>query len=73
MSIGAMPYDVETENKLLNSLGGGYVRFAYPRGWANLDINQYNKSLIEYLKAKKHYISKVEERDGQYYVTFKHG
>ena len=66
-------YDVETENKLLNSLGGGYVRFAYPRGWANLDINQYNKSLIEYLKAKKHYISKVEERDGQYYVTFKHG
>ena len=65
-------YDAETENKLLKSLGGGYVRFAYPRGWANLDINEHNTVLIGYLKEKGHYISKVEERDGQYYVTFKH-
>ena len=65
-------YDAETVNKLLKSLGGGYVRFAYPRGWANLDINEQNTALIEYLKEKNHYINKVEERDGQYYVTFKH-
>lgn len=65
-------YDAETENKLLKSLGGGYVRFAFPRGRANLEINEHNTSLIEFLKAKGHYISKVKERDGQYYVTFKH-
>lgn len=65
-------YDAEIENRLLKSLGGGYVRFAYPRGWANLDINEHNTALIEFLKEKNHYINKVEERDGQYYVTFKH-
>lgn len=65
-------YEAETENKLLKSLGGGYVRFAYPRGWANLEINEHNAALIEFLKAKGHYISKVEEREGQYHVTFKH-
>ncbi len=65
-------YNADTENKLLTSLGGGYVKFASPRGWARLDINEHNTTLINYLKSKGHYISKVEERDGQYYVTFKH-
>lgn len=65
-------YDMETENKLLKSLGGGYDKFTYPRGWANLDINEHNTTLIDFLKLKGHYISNVEEREGQYYVTFKH-
>ena len=65
-------YDTETENKLLKSLGNEYIKFTYPRGWAKLDVNEHNTVLINFLKSKGHYISNVDERDGQYYVTFKH-
>lgn len=68
----AWGYDLERENKMLNSLGGGYRRLTYPRGWAEFDINDYNRELLEYLKVHEHYISKVEEKEGKYYVTFKH-
>ena len=68
----AWEYNTELENKLLNSLGGGYRRLTHPRGWAEFDINEQNRVLLEYLKGKEHYISKVEEKDGRYYVTFKH-
>ena len=65
-------YDVDRENHLLKGLGGEYDRLTYPRGWARFDVNEHNSVLLEYLKSKGHYISKVEERDGQYYVTFRH-
>ena len=65
-------YDVDRENHLLKGLGGEYERLTYPRGWARFDVNEHNNVLLEYLKSKGHYISKVEERDGQYYVTFRH-
>lgn len=65
-------YDIDVENSLLTSLGGEYCRLTYPRGWANFDINDYNYKLLTYLKNNDHYINKVEEKDGQYHVTFKH-
>lgn len=65
-------YDTERENKLLDGLGGEYHKLTYARGWASFDINEHNFTLLDYLKRKGHYISKVEEKDGQYYVTFKH-
>lgn len=65
-------YEVDRENYLLKGLGGEYDRLTYPRGWARFDVNEHNSVLLEYLKSKGHYISKVEERDGQYYVTFRH-
>ena len=65
-------YDLERENKLLDGLGDEYHKLTYARGWASFDINEHNKSLLDYLKGKGHYISRVEEKDGQYYVTFKH-
>lgn len=68
----AWEYSTERENKLLDGLGGEYHKLTYARGWASFDINEYNSTLLDYLKGKGHYISKVEEKDGQYYVTFKH-
>lgn len=68
----AWGYDLERENTMLNSLGGGYRRLTYPRGWAEFDINDYNRELLDYLKEHEHYISKVEEKEGKFYVTFKH-
>lgn len=68
----AWGYNLERENKMLNSLGGGYKRLTYPRGWAEFDINDHNRVLLDYLKEREHYISKVEEKNGKYYVTFKH-
>lgn len=65
-------YNLERENRLLNSLGGGYIRLTYPRGWAEFDINEHNRALLDFLKEHEHYISRVEEKDGKYYVTFKH-
>ena len=65
-------YDLERENKLLDGLGDEYHKLTYARGWASFDINEHNKTLLDYLKGKGHYISKVEEKKGQYYVTFKH-
>ena len=65
-------YDLERENKLLDGLGDEYHKLTYARGWASFDINEHNKTLLDYLKGKGHYISRVEEKDGQYYVTFKH-
>ena len=65
-------YDPETENALLNCLGGGYVRLTYPRGWAEFDINEHNNELLQYLKRVGHYINNIEEKKGLYYVTFKH-
>ena len=54
------------------SLGGGYRRLTYPRGWAEFDINEHNRALLDFFKEHEHYISRVEEKDGKYYVTFKH-
>lgn len=65
-------YDTERENKLLDGLGDEYHKLTYARGWASFDINEHNTILLDYLKGKGHYISKVEEKEGQYYVTFKH-
>ena len=65
-------YDTERENKLLDGLGDEYHKLTYARGWASFDINEHNTILLDYLKEKGHYISKVEEKEGQYYVTFKH-
>ena len=68
----AWEYNIERENKLLDGLGGEYHKLTYARGWASFDINEHNFTLLDYLKGKGHYISKVEEKEGQYYVTFKH-
>ena len=68
----AWEYNIERENKLLDGLGGEYHKLTYARGWASFDINEHNFTLLDYLKWKGHYISKVEEKEGQYYVTFKH-
>lgn len=68
----AWEYNTERENKLLDGLGGEYHKLTYARGWASFDINEHNFTLLDYLKGKGHYISKVEEKEGQYYVTFKH-
>ena len=68
----AWDYDTERENKLLSSLGGGYNRLTYPRGWAEFEINEHNRILLGYLKEHGHYINKVDEKEGKYYVTFKH-
>ena len=68
----AWEYDTERENKLLSSLGGGYNRLTYPRGWAEFEINENNRILLDYLKEHGHYINKVDEKEGRYYVTFKH-
>lgn len=65
-------YDLERENKLLDGLGDEYHKLTYARGWASFDINEHNKTLLDYLKGQGHYISRVEEKEGQYYVTFKH-
>ncbi len=68
----AWEYNTERENKLLNGLGGEYHKLTYARGWASFDINEHNSTLLDFLKGKGHYINKVEEKEGQYYVTFKH-
>ena len=68
----AWEYNTECENRLLDGLGGEYHKLTYARGWASFDINEHNFTLLDYLKGKGHYISKVEEKEGQYYVTFKH-
>ncbi len=68
----AWEYSTERENKLLDGLGGEYHKLTYARGRASFDINKHNFTLLDYLKGKGHYISKVEEKEGQYYVTFKH-
>ena len=68
----AWEYNTERENKLLDGLGGEYHKLTYARGWASFDINEHNFTLLDYLKGKGHYISKVEEKESQYYVTFKH-
>lgn len=68
----AWEYNTERENRLLDGLGGEYHKLTYARGWASFDINEHNFTLLDYLKGKGHYISKVEEKEGQYYVTFKH-
>lgn len=65
-------YHLETENKMLKALGGEYDKLTYARGWANFDINENNTRLLEYLKAEGHYISKIDPKNGQYHVTFKH-
>lgn len=69
---GTWEYDTERENKMLNSLGGGYKKLTYPRGRAEFDINEHNRILLDYLKDKGHYINKIEEKEGKFYVTFKH-
>ena len=68
----AWEYNTERENKLLDGLEGEYHKLTYARGWASFDINEHNFTLLDYLKGKGHYISKVEEKESQYYVTFKH-
>lgn len=65
-------YDTDIENQLLRSLGGEYIRFTYPRGWAELEKNDHNKTLIYYLKDKGHFINNIEEREDRFFVTFKH-
>ena len=66
------PYSKELENKLLFTLRGEYVKLTTPRGWANFDINPENSELLTYLNSHGHYISNIQERDNQLYVTFKH-
>lgn len=68
----AWEYNTERENKLLDGLGGEYHKLTYARGWANFDINEQNSTLLDFLKGKGHYISNVEKKENQYYVTFKH-
>ena len=68
----AWEYNTERENKLLNGLGGEYHKLTYARGWASFDINEHNSTLLDFLKGKGHYINKVDKKEGQYYVTFKH-
>ena len=68
----AWEYNTELENKLIDGLGGEYHKLTYARGWASFDINEHNSTLLDYLKKKGHYISKVEKKEGQFYVTFKH-
>ena len=68
----AWEYNTELENKLIDGLGGEYHKLTYPRGLASFDINEHNSTLLDYLKGKGHYISKVEKKEGQFYVTFKH-
>ena len=66
-------YDKEIENKMLKEgLGGEYEKLTCARGRANFDINEHNATLLKYLKERGHYVNKFEEKDGQYYVTFKH-
>ena len=65
-------YNSERENRLLDGLGSEYHKLTYARGWASFDINEHNFTLLDFLKEKGHYISKVEEKEEQYYVTFKH-
>lgn len=65
-------YEPELENKLLNGLGGEYHKLTYNSGMACFDTNEQNFILLNYLKRSGHYISKVEEKESLYYVTFKH-
>lgn len=65
-------YEIEIENKLLDGLGGEYHKLTYARGWASFDINDYNNTLLVFLKEKGHYINNIDKKDSQFYVTFKH-
>ena len=58
----AWEYNTELENKLIDGLGGEYHKLTYARGWASFDINEHNSTLLDYLKGKGHYISKVEKK-----------
>ena len=62
----AWEYNTERENKLLDGLGGEYYKLTYARGWASFDINEHNFTLLDYLKGKGHYISKVEKKRGSF-------
>lgn len=67
------PYDKEFEKKLLDSLGGGYVKLSQLKGKENYDDNEQNRELLAFLEKKDYpYISTVfPPFDGHIKVTFR--
>lgn len=64
-------YDHDEVNSMMTALGGEYLKLTKPRGVAHFDLRQENWQQLDFLKGKGHYVNKFEEKDGQYYVTFK--
>ena len=73
MMNGYYPYDKATETRMVSSLGGGYPKLNTPYGRAHFDINDENRSLLNYLKEHRHYVSNIYEKKDQLYVSFLHG
>lgn len=67
------PYDKEFEKKLLDSLGGGYVKLSQLKGKETYDDNEQNRELLAFLEKKDYpYISTVfPPFDGHIKVTFR--
>ena len=67
------PYDKEFEKKLLDSLGGGYVKLSQLKGKETYDDNVQNRELFAFLAMKEYpYISTVfPPTDGHIKVTFR--
>lgn len=67
------PYDKEFEKKLLDSLGGGYVKLSQLKGKETYDDNEQNSELFAFLAMKEYpYISTVfPPSDGHIKVTFR--
>ena len=63
-------YDQSRETQMMNALGGEYQKLNSFYGTASFYINDFNKELLEYLKANRHYVSDYKERDNQYRVSF---
>ena len=65
-------YDKTREERMLNSLGGEYVKLNELFGTAHFEDKEVNRTLLAYLKDKGHYVNKVYPPvDGQIKVTFK--
>ena len=67
------PYDKEFEKKLLDSLGGGYIKLSQLKGKETYDDNEQNRELLAFLEKKEYpYISTVfPPSDGHIKVTFR--
>ena len=66
-------YDKEFEKKLLDSLGGGYIKLSQLKGKETYDDNEQNRELLSFLEKKDYpYISTVfPPSDGHIKVTFR--
>ena len=68
----AWPYDKEREERMLKSLGDEYLKLNELFGMAHFEDKEVNKTLLDYLQEKGHYVNKVYPPvDGQIKVTFK--